>query len=435
MSARAFFALSSLIFFCFSCSQFEAGDPAPTCSFPQVMASTASRDPGTQVMPNSTETTTSKQMSLLGEIASYAGISLPTTQGYNYRDIPDRTRDDTGYRGTSCKYAPRPATNCGNSQQTIVERIAGCATLNPATSTWQGSSQCNGGEGTWKLVTRLAPLKEVWQDQRTGLLWSSVVENTLNWCEASGNTQYAPITHENSYNGAPGTPMVGNGLIGAITGGSASTQEDIIITFTSATAFTVAGGIGRCSTGAISAGGLTTTAGSTVTWNLANQCQFTITQGIINFAVNDTFALKSVQDLSYGCFPGGLNQGVNPVSACAEAAGLNPLPGETWSPGLYMTAKGGMGAQSSPKIRWRLPTRADYMLAEINGARFVLPDAGLTGSLRPIPDASGTFDSEWTATVDSFDRKQAGQWDAVTGAFVIGGDFVNSNYAVRCVGR
>ena len=39
------------------------------------------------------------------------------------------------------------------------------------------------------MVTHDGLNKEVWQDQRTGLVWSSQVSTSANWCTAAGNAQ------------------------------------------------------------------------------------------------------------------------------------------------------------------------------------------------------------------------------------------------------
>ena len=114
------------------------------------------------------------------EVTTYAATTLPT----NYREVPNIAIDDDGYQGTSATYAPRPGTNCGTSG-TIAARITNCNT------SWNGATNGIGGEATWNLVARVFANKEVWQDTRTGLLWSSKV-GTANWCRAAGNTQPGP---------------------------------------------------------------------------------------------------------------------------------------------------------------------------------------------------------------------------------------------------
>ncbi len=139
------------------------------------------------------------QISLSDETSTYAGTtssSLPTTSSYAYREVPDISKDDDGYMGGSVIHVDRTgwgASTCGASG-TIEARRTDCAahgTLG-AEATWDGATKGNSGYGTWKLVTRTGDLtssrgREVWQDQRTGLLWSSLVSSNLNWCKASGS--------------------------------------------------------------------------------------------------------------------------------------------------------------------------------------------------------------------------------------------------------
>lgn len=401
-------------------------------TFQTNMASSALRDSGVQVISNLTDQMTSNQITLDNEQNTYSGTDLPATGGFNYRDIPDVTKDDEGHDGVTCKYAPRPTNDCGTTQNTVSARIADCLSLNTLTSIWNGSVQCNRGQGIWKLVTRMGANKEVWQDQRTGQLWSSRVRSSMNWCQASGNTQLAPVTFSKSYNNTVGSFIIGNGTIGSLNGGYSSVNETITIAFTSAMTFTVSG---SCGAGAIVSGGLTAVAGSTVTWSRANFCSFTITQGSVNFAVNDKFILNSVSEIN-SCSPGagsGL-QPASPISYCAEASGVGNPPGEDWTNGIYMSAKGGMGktiTPQSPSIRWRLPSIEDYMLANVNGIRFVMPDMGIVGTSRPVIDGSPGGSWEWSSTLVSNNRTSA--WYFTSG--FVSNDFRTSLGAVRCVGR
>jgi hypothetical protein len=403
-----------------------------TLSFSHLTASSALRDPGVKVIPNLTDlATTSAQLTLNNENTLYAGADLPTTGGYNYRDVPSMAVDDEGYYGTNCKYAPRPSSNCGTSQATLALRIADCQTANPSSSSWNGSTQCNGGQGLWRLVARSAANEEVWQDQRTGLLWSSIVNTAINWCRATGNTELTPLTFINSFNNTAGTLITGNGTIGALSSGTTSANETVTITFTSATAFTVSGA--NCGGGAITGGGLTVTAGSTVTWSRANYCSFTLTQGSTNFAVNDRFTLQSVQNSAYSCAPSGPLQPASPVSYCAEAAGLNAGVGDDWVTPIYMTAKGGLGKNSTPGVRWRSPSIDDYKIADANGIRFVMPDMGIGGASRPSPDGSVAGSAEWSSSVVSSSRSIA--WIFFADVGVVGNSVRSFTFGARCVGR
>ncbi len=426
----------------------------------------AYRNPGSVPVANHLDNqSTSYAMSLYSEVNTYAGAALPTSGGYTYRSIPAQAKDDEGYLGTSCAYAPRPNVTCGTTQTTIIDRIADCLNLNgtcsdvsyttkstceaaaknwTSTAIWDGATKCNAGQGLWKLVTRSAANKEVWQDSRTGLLWSSKVTTSNNWCQASGNTQLAPLVFHQSYNGAAGSPITGNGKISLVTSGTSMSDEAIVISFVDAANFTVTGdyytnnaftpscddNLSPSRTGAI-----TSTIGSSTTYSVANTCGFKITQGSINFVAGDTFVLRS-SDSSYGdCTPnaGSGLQPLPPLSLCAEAIGLNPS-GETWTSPGYMTAKGGLGKNSAPSVAWRLPTINDYRLAEVNGIRMVMPDMGIAGLQRPSRDGSaGGSSYEWSASVYSFTRSFS--WIFGSGFGYVSNNFRNVTYAARCVGR
>ncbi len=408
------------------------------------LQSNACRDAGTIVIAQFLDgQTTSTQLSQNAEVTTYAGSgatpNLPTTGGYKYRDIPDVNKDDDGYTGITVKYAPRPGTICGTSGN-ITARIADCVTANGANATWDGGVKGSSGQSVWKLVTRAAANLEVWQDQRTGLLWSSQVGTAVNWCQASGNTQNASVTLYQLYNGAPGASTTGNGTIGSVTGGTLSQGENITIAFTSSTAFTVTSDAGAagCEGGAITAGGLTGTAGSTVTFGRANYCSFILTQGATPFAANDTFLLQSVDAATYSCAPNAASglQPASPISYCAEGAGFDQtgVPGENWGTGTYSDAKGQMGAASTDKVSWRLPTIQDYHLAEADGIRMVMPDMGVAGSSRPTPDVStGLVAVDWSASSGSSNRSVAWYFSGDSGNFRF--DVRNNAYGVRCVGR
>ncbi|MBL7543854.1 MAG: hypothetical protein JNL11_08555 [Bdellovibrionaceae bacterium] len=403
-------------------------------TFQSLMASSALRDAGVLVAPSLAAQAMSSQMTLNSEVYTYAGVDLPSSGGFNYRDIPDFTKDDIGFLGASCKYASRPTNNCGLTQNTILERIADCAVKNISASSWDGASQCNGGEGLWKLVTKNGSNKEVWQDQRTRLLWSSVVGSS-NWCQASGNTQQAVLTYGYTYNSSVGTPIVGNGTVGDLTAGSSAAIEQVTITFSSATMFSVSG---SCGGGAITSGGLTPSAGSVVTWSRANYCNFTLTQGSTNFAADDVIVLYS-SGAFITCEPGSffLYQPLLPVSYCAEKSGLNAPVGENWTTPLYVSAKGNMGrtpTAQAPAVSWRLPSIGEYKLADVNGIRFVMPDMGSAGTVRAIVDNSvGSLGGEWASTSDSIYRYKSYTYEPSRGHINYADKSGNLN--IRCVGR
>jgi hypothetical protein len=181
-----------------------------------VLASNASRAIGTTQISQGAETTT------------YQGKSLPS----GYRENPDINLDDDGWYnldagcgGVSCTPVISVTTAqhnafavCGTALATIPLRISDCVTQNGTNATWVGATNGNKGEATWSLVTRNAGNQEVWQDQRTGLLWSSV-SGVMNWCQGVGNNDPADpdagftcignttsACSENLFTGAPATP-------------------------------------------------------------------------------------------------------------------------------------------------------------------------------------------------------------------------------------
>ncbi|OYZ22186.1 MAG: hypothetical protein B7Y39_08350 [Bdellovibrio sp. 28-41-41] len=427
--------------------------------------SQAYRNPGSvPIVNNDDNQSTSTSITLAQETTTYAGANLPSTSGLTYRDIPDGFRDDEGYTGISCIYAIRPTVTCGTAQTTVSERIADCLNLNgscsdvgyitkstceaaaktwTSTAIWDGSLKCNAGQGLWKLVTRSAANKEVWQDSRTGILWSSQVSSSVNWCRASGNVELAPVTYYQSCNTtvaghsncATSTAINGNGSIGSITGGSSSTNQTVRVIFSSSTSFTVVSSTGGGCTG----GGAQTIGagpGSVATYSVNNICSFTITQGSIPFAANDKFFLSSTAAGSFSCVQGAssnLQPGTGAISLCTEGSGLSPS-GETWTSSGYMTAKGGMGKNSTPSIAWRLPTISDYNIAELNGIRMVMPDMGQPSSQRVFNDGSpGGSSYEWSASVYSSVRYYS--WIFGSDIGYVSYSSRNVTYAARCVGR
>ncbi len=268
-------------------------------------------------------------------------VEKSTTTGYpaGYREVMDASKDDEGYYDASqgCTGAPgdlcttvvkavRPVSPCGVGAglDTVTARISDCFTQNPLTSIWTGETKGINGEATWKLVT-LVGTKEVWRDERTGLLWGDTIASDTN-CRASGNSQTAAQD------------------------GSAS---------------------GYC----------------------------------------DPANVGGYQDAT-------------PTSYCSESGSLLPAKaGENWATGVYDNAKGGMGAiglvGTRPSVRWRLPTKNDWMQAEIDGIKFVLPNMA---------------DTFWSATVFSGSRDGAWFFDGNYGNFsnVVSRSY---NYSVRCLGR
>lgn len=107
-----------------------------------------------------------------------------STDGYNQSSQVE-TVDRTGWNTTQC-----------GTTGSISTRISNCSTTFSGVgsgATWHGARRGNAGQGSWTLVTRRwnaghGRAYEVWRDDATGLLWSSHVSTSLNWCKASGNS-------------------------------------------------------------------------------------------------------------------------------------------------------------------------------------------------------------------------------------------------------
>ncbi len=150
--------------------------------------------PATPYSSNANRDKNTTQITQLQETVTYAGTSLPN----NYREMPFVSKDDDGsFSSNATKVVRTTFVNCGLTQTTITARISDCATLNGVNATWDGQVKGNNGFGVWKLVTRTAANIEVWRDERTGLLWSSKVATSKNWCKASGNNNSSVVTNTN----------------------------------------------------------------------------------------------------------------------------------------------------------------------------------------------------------------------------------------------
>jgi hypothetical protein len=293
-------------------------------------AATISGDP-TVLVSNVNRSIAGIQVYQYSEWTTYAGTALPSTGGYSYRNGASILNDDDGQYNTDAGCAANCTSvisitaaqhagysDCGVAQATISGRIADCASTNGSAATWSGSSNGNSGEGIWKLVARSGANHEVWQDQRTGLLWSSIASTNADWCEASGNNDGADPA-------------------------------------------------GYCNV------------------NTTSYCIETL-------------------------YPGGGTPTVG-------------FAGDTFPGGPYDSAKGLMGLGSTPPVSWRLPTSHDYLQAEVDGIRHVMPDMG----------AFGGGNSEWIATVNSIDRTRGYKFGSNDGVLFSGDRFGLNN--VRCVGR
>ncbi len=127
----------------------------------------------------------------------------------------------------------RPDQECGTSG-TISQRITHCGQENGVKAFYNGAQYGAGGEGDWRLVTRLSSGEEVWRDERTKLIWSDKAmgdPNALssdyshpshggyyNWYQASGYAKEATISqNETGYIGDPDDSSTqchnGNGMV------------------------------------------------------------------------------------------------------------------------------------------------------------------------------------------------------------------------------
>ena len=119
----------------------------------------------------------------------------------------------------------------------------------------------------------------------------------------------------------------------------------------------------------------------------------------------------------------------HPISACIEGfSGYltddSSLANGFMSTGTEQRGKAGLvtlppAQRSLGRVFWRLPTMYDFILANHNGLRYVLPDVGGT--------------EEWTATTYSNDRSKAWTYDTTKGVRRV--QPKTYGYSVRCVGR
>ena len=264
------------------------------------------------------------QITLDNETVTYAGTNtLPA----NYRAIANIDKDTDGgiLNGspqiTKVDRTAWPAT-CGLIQSSLAARISDC------NKSWNGSVNGNSSQGLWSLVSRSGVGQEVWKDETTSLLWSSLVSVNLNWCKSVGNNN--------------------------------SSNVDV-------------------------------TAQNLKETDPHNICDQVFYQNQL--------------------------AGVNVISACAEYTGFTTTDADISNAG-----KSNLNLASSPKVAWRAPTMYDYMIANANGLRFVMPDM-----------QTNFQGDEWTSTVYSADRAQAWTFNGSTGQRKVQNrSFSNS---LRCIGR
>lgn len=307
-----------------------------------VYGSGAHRDPSSSTTANRMnykQTTTGESNRLEAAPNANSSTIYPTS----YHPVP-KIATDTEVDVVKVNRASWSNTQCGTIG-TIVARVANCATVFGANATWKGTVKGNAGQTDWELVTRKRDsidtnkTYEVWRDTSTGLMWSSLVSSSLNWCKSTGS---------NGRKVSDGVDMVYDQL---------SSAED----------------------------------------DPSNYCD------------NSTY-----QDQT------------TPLSACfvdIPTSGTAQVFSSTYH---TSTTPGKAGllpdlTAASGRVFWRVPSMYDYILANHNGLRFVLPDIGVN------------TDEEWTATTSASNRKNAWTFSGKTGARQY--KQRNNPAAVRCIGR
>lgn len=278
--------------------------------------------------------TTTNVLTSVSETTTYSGASGTALPSYYYA-VPKISVSDDGFvvtgQVTPVDRTGWAAITCGTSG-TMNARKTDCGTVFGGNATWNGKANGHNGEGSWALISRTANIttgkgREVWLDNSTGLMWSSIVSTGINWCKASGSSN--------------------------------SAESNII-------------------------------AG--------------------NYNEDDP---NDICDNSFYQV-----QTSNPISACEDAIGFTSTDAD-----IDVAGKSGLSRSSSPKVAWRLPSMYDYMVANHDGLRFVMPDTL----------GANTSGQEWTATIDSTDRLKAWLFDPTTGTR--SKDERSFSYAVRCIGR
>ncbi|HLD99438.1 MAG TPA: hypothetical protein VJB59_04225 [Bdellovibrionota bacterium] len=158
------------------------------CSGTNALGVTGSANCSAGALSNTFHNKGSSVLTATAEATTYAGLALPA----DHRDIPKVGNDTDAYYGAYVTKATRPTVDCGTTQATIALRIADCLAQNPTTATWDGTANGIGGETIWKLVARNGANNEVWQDQGTGLLWSTSL-GTIGWCHATGSSNATEV--------------------------------------------------------------------------------------------------------------------------------------------------------------------------------------------------------------------------------------------------
>lgn len=145
------------------------------------------------------------QIGSAAEASQYAANgSLPNLPA-GYRTVPKIATDDDGLdpsTNLNVEAVDRTGwgtTSCGITQVTVIDRITDCSSVFGGNALWNGAVSGNAGQGIWKLVSRSTDKsgskgREVWRDERTGLLWSSIIGTATNWCKAAGSSNATNVS-------------------------------------------------------------------------------------------------------------------------------------------------------------------------------------------------------------------------------------------------
>lgn len=128
-----------------------------------------------------------------------------------YREITSIMKDDDGSTAEQNVLATPERSSWGQTQcgvdaslDTLDKKISDCGAKFGSLSSWDGVVSGNAGQGRWTLVTRKLnastnTMVEVWRDERTMMLWSSLISEGTNWCKASGSSNSANVSVNNRY--------------------------------------------------------------------------------------------------------------------------------------------------------------------------------------------------------------------------------------------
>ncbi len=142
-----------------------------------------------------------QRMDLSEEAIGHAGSALDPYLPTGYHEIPmfysssDGSQlliDDDGSSVYPVDRSTWGTVTCGLSG-TIAARVSDCG-LKISGGVWDGLQKGNAGQGKWTLVSRSGVNKEVWRDESTGMIWSSLVASSLNWCKAAGSSNSANVS-------------------------------------------------------------------------------------------------------------------------------------------------------------------------------------------------------------------------------------------------